>query len=115
MRVKRSRSGTKAACDNRINFADAVCLIKLNGIDFHNAILRQSIAKMRSQTRNESNDSTTESKTSKVLNEFIDEVFQKFLAAADAGIRLAFLEHVGFKVLEAGLARLNLRADAGIP
>src|ERR1035437_10387351 len=115
MRVKGSGSGTKVACDNRINFADAVCLIKLNGTGFHNAILRQSIAKMRSQTRDESNDSVTESKTSRVLNEFIDEVFQKFLATADVRGRFALLEHVGFEFLQRSFAGFNFCADAGIP
>jgi hypothetical protein len=48
-------------------------------------------------------------------NKLVDEVFEKFLAAADIGGRFALLEHVGFQIFEAGLARFNLRADAGIP
>src|ERR1035441_235964 len=52
---------------------------------------------------------------SSVLDKLVDEIFQEFLPAADVRVGLALLEHVSFEFLEAGLARLDLRADAGIP
>jgi len=48
-------------------------------------------------------------------DEFVDEVLQEFLAAADIAGHFALLEHVGFEVGEIALARLDFRANAGIP
>src|SRR6202012_884688 len=49
------------------------------------------------------------------LNELVDQVLQKFLAAANIGIHFAFLEHVSFQFFESHFARFNFRTDAGIP
>src|ERR1035437_6802372 len=51
-----------------------------------------------------------------ILSEvFVDEVFQKFLTTAGVWRSVAFLEHVSFEFLEAGLAFFNLRADTAVP
>ena len=52
---------------------------------------------------------------SRVLDELVDEVFQKFLAAALVFGDLSLLEHEGLKGLEARFAGLDLFADAGVP
>jgi len=48
-------------------------------------------------------------------DEFVNEVLQEFLAAADVAGYFTFLEHVGFEVGEIALAGLDFRAEAGIP
>src|ERR1019366_4312936 len=45
----------------------------------------------------------------------VDEVFEEFLTTADVRGNFTFLENVRFNLLEAGLARLDLRAEARIP
>jgi hypothetical protein len=48
-------------------------------------------------------------------DEFVEQVLQVLLPTTGVGRGFASLEHVGFQVLEAGLARLDLRADARVP
>jgi beta-glucosidase-like glycosyl hydrolase len=48
-------------------------------------------------------------------NEFVDEVLQEFLAAADVRCHFALLEHVGFKFSGVGPAGFDPFADARIP
>ena len=45
-------------------------------------------------------------------NKFVDQIFQKFLAATAIGRGVAFLEHVSFKFGETGFARFDARANA---
>src|SRR4051812_28314823 len=45
----------------------------------------------------------------------IEDVLQHLLPARDVGGRVALFEHVAFQILEAGLALLDLLADARIP
>src|SRR5438046_4326583 len=49
------------------------------------------------------------------LNELVDEVFQKLLAAARVRRRFAFPEHVGFEFFKPHFTLLDLPADARIP
>ena len=45
-------------------------------------------------------------------DEFVDEVFEEFLAAADVGRRFALLEHVSFQLGRSGLAGFDPGANA---
>ena len=48
-------------------------------------------------------------------DKLVDQVFEHFLAAAGVACGFALFQHVGFEFVEAGLARLDLRADARVP
>ena len=56
-----------------------------------------------------------EPSASLISDEFVDEIFKKFLATADVRRHFALLEHVGFQFLEARLAGFDFRADAAVP
>src|SRR5437867_5155751 len=49
------------------------------------------------------------------LNELVDEVLEKFLAAAPVRRHVALAEHIGLEFLHRGFAGFNAGADAGIP